>query len=76
MNNTHFHRLLTKQISKHLTEDCLKHEHFKSFIKSVNESYFNFERDKELFEHSSQLNEKEYAEINIKLKKEIKQRKF
>lgn len=76
MDNTNFHRLLTKQISKHLTEDCLKHERFKNFIKVVNESYFNFERDKELFEHASQLNEKEYAEINIKLKKEIKERRL
>jgi signal transduction histidine kinase len=76
MDNTNFHRLLTKQISKHLTEDCLKHERFKNFIKAVNESYFNFERDKELFEHASQLNEKEYAEINVKLKKEIKERRL
>lgn len=76
MNNTPLHRLLTKQISKHLTEDCLKQESFQNFIKAVNESYFNFERDKELFEHSAQLNEKEYAEINAKLKKEIKQRRL
>lgn len=76
MDITNFHRLLTKQISKHLTEDCLKHERFKNFIKAVNESYFNFERDKELFEHASQLNEKEYAEINTKLKKEIKERRL
>lgn len=76
MINTDLHRLLTKQISKHLTEDCLKQERFQNFVKAVNESYFNFERDKELFEHSSQLNEKEYAEINIKLKKEIKQRRL
>lgn len=76
MDITNFHRLLTKQISKHLTEDCLRHERFKNFIKAVNESYFNFERDKELFEHASQLNEKEYAEINTKLKKEIKERRL
>ena len=34
MNNTPLHRLLTKQISKHLTEDCLKQEEFSEFHKS------------------------------------------
>ncbi|WP_435353400.1 response regulator [Emticicia sp. SJ17W-69] len=76
MNNTELHRLLAKQISKYLSEDYLTHEKFQSFVKAVNDSYLNFERDKELFEHSSQLNEKEYAEVNAKLKKEIKQRRL
>lgn len=76
MNNTELHRLLTKQISKYLTDEYLQHERFQNFIKAINESYLNFERDKELFEHSSQLNEKEYADVNAKLKKEIKQRRL
>ncbi|MEA5460780.1 response regulator [Arcicella sp. LKC2W] len=76
MDTSNFHRLLNKQISKHLPADSLKNEHLQNFIKAINESYFNFERDKELFEHSSLLNEKEYAEINEKLKKEIKQRRL
>ncbi|PWK20104.1 signal transduction histidine kinase [Arcicella aurantiaca] len=76
MDSLNFHRLLNKQITKYLSVDCLNQEPFQHFIKAVNESYFNFERDKELFEHSSQLNEKEYAEINEKLKKEIKQRRL
>lgn len=76
MDTPNFHRLLSKQITKHLTPECFTQERFQNFIKVVNDSYINFERDKELFEHSSQLNEKEYAEINEKLKKEIKQRKL
>lgn len=76
MENTTFHRLLAKQISKHLTDDCLKQERFQNFIKAVNDSYINFDRDKELFEHSAQLNERDYAEINAKLKSEIKQRRL
>ena len=76
MDTLNFHRLLNKQITEHLTADCLKPERFQNFIKAVNESYFNFERDKELSQHSSQLNEKEYTEINEKLKKEIKQRRL
>lgn len=76
MNTPAFHRLLHKQITKYLTQDYLQHQHFQNFIKAVNDSYINFERDKELFEHSSHLNEKEYAEINEKLTKEVRQRKI
>ncbi len=76
MDNTNLHRLLKKQINKNLTEDCLKNENLQNFIKAVNDSYFSFDRDKELFEHSSLLNERDYAEINNKLKDEIKQRRL
>ncbi|AEI47095.1 response regulator [Runella slithyformis] len=76
IDTTKLHRLLRKQINKYLTEECLKQEVFVNFIKVVNDSYVNFERDKELLEHSAQLNDKEYAEINTKLKEEIKQRKI
>ncbi|MES2517355.1 MAG: response regulator [Bacteroidota bacterium] len=76
MDITHFHRLLNKQVTKHLSDDCLSQESFQNFIKAVNNSYYSFERDKDLFEHSSKLNEKEYAEVNNKLKKEIKQRRL
>ena len=59
-----------------MTDECLENENFQNFIKAVNESYLSFDRDKELFEHSSQLNERDYAEINTKLKDEIKQRRL
>ncbi|KAA9357661.1 ATP-binding protein [Larkinella humicola] len=75
MDTTNFHKLLARQINKHLTEECLQHERFQQFVKAVNESYLNFDRDKELFEHSSFLNEREYATINQKLKEEISQRR-
>jgi signal transduction histidine kinase len=76
MNTSAFHQLLKRQINKHLTQECLQHPHFQNFIKSVNDSYLNFDRDKELFEHSALLNEKEFGEINNKLKEEIAQRKL
>ncbi|GAB3272026.1 hypothetical protein GCM10027347_43460 [Larkinella harenae] len=75
METTSLHKLLLRQINKYLTEDCLKHERFQQFVKAVNDSYYNFDRDKELFEHSSFLNEREYATINQKLKEEISQRR-
>jgi signal transduction histidine kinase len=68
------HRLLSKQIEKYLTAECLRHPNFVNFIKAVNNSYYAFERDKELLEHAAALNEKEYAEINQQLVDEIQSR--
>ena len=76
MDITQFHRLLNKQITKHLTADCLESEQIQNFIKAINFSYYSFERNKDLFEHSFKLNEKEYVEMNNKLKIEIKQRRL
>ncbi|MFC5413100.1 ATP-binding protein [Larkinella bovis] len=75
MEANQLHKLLARQINRHLPEDWLQHEQFQQFIKAVNDSYHNFDRDKELFEHSSFLNEREYTAINQKLKEEISQRR-
>ena len=76
MDITRFHRLLNRQITKHLSTECLEFEEIQNFIKAINFSYYSFERDKDLFEHSSKLNEKEYAQMNNKLKTEIKQKRL
>jgi len=76
MQTSGLHKLLAKQLSKHLSENYLDQERFQNFIKAVNDSYLNYERDKELFEHSAQINERDYAEINNKLKNEITQRRL
>lgn len=75
MEFDNIHRLLAKQIKKHLSDDCLQHTAFQNFIRSVNDSYHSFDRDKELAEHSAHLNEHEFYEINQKLKNEIAQRR-
>ncbi|QHW00893.1 ATP-binding protein [Spirosoma endbachense] len=69
------HKILKRQINRHLTPDCLEHDRFQQFIQAVNESYLNFDRDKELLEHSASLNEREYTDINEKLKEEVSQRR-
>lgn len=71
---TPMHKVLARQIKKYLPDEGFQDERFQSFIRAVNESYQNFERDKELFEHSSAMNEREYGDINQKLKGEIEQR--
>jgi len=70
MNKNH-HKLLQKQIKKYLTIECEENPHFKAFIQSVNDSYLAFERDKEIMNHTFQESEKEYYEINDRLKKEV-----
>lgn len=75
MELDNIHKLLAKQLKRYLSEDCLKNEAFQNFIKAVNDSYHNFDRDKELSEHSASLNEIEYYEINQKLKSEIAERR-
>jgi signal transduction histidine kinase/BarA-like signal transduction histidine kinase len=47
-----------------------------SFIQSVNQTYLNYEKDAELFEQSARLNDKEYSEMNAKLKEELEKRVF
>jgi signal transduction histidine kinase/BarA-like signal transduction histidine kinase len=47
-----------------------------SFIQTVNQTYLNYEKDAELFEQSARLNDKEYGEMNAKLKDELEKRVF
>ena len=47
-----------------------------SFIQTVNQTYLNYEKDAELFEQSARLNDKEYGEMNAKLKEELGKRVF
>ena len=76
MDISQFHHLLDKQITKHLTADCLELEQIQNFIKAINFSYYGFDRDEDLFKHSSILNEKESVEMSDELKTEIKQRRL
>jgi PAS domain S-box-containing protein len=64
------HKLLQKQINKNIPLDLQENTSFQSFIKTVNDSYFSFERDKDLMDHSFKESEKEYNEVHQNLKKE------
>ncbi|MFV7234256.1 response regulator [Flavobacterium sp. ZB4R12] len=72
MEIENLHRQLNRQIKKHFSEDFIAdNEVIHNFIEVVNLSYLNFEKDAELFEQSSRLNDLEYYEINQKLKSEL-----
>jgi signal transduction histidine kinase/CheY-like chemotaxis protein len=66
--------LLEKQIKRHLNGSA-ENEGLKKLLNAINESYQNFERDKELSEHAFAISESEYADINAKLREEIYIRK-
>lgn len=64
------HKLLQRQINKNVPADLRDNPSFQSFIKTVNDSYLSFERDKDLMDHSFQESEKEYNDVHENLKKE------
>lgn len=75
MDKPNLHRHLNRQIDKYLSENTLRNiPELSSFIKVINQTYLNYEKDAELFEQSARLNDKEYSEINKKLKQEISKR--
>ncbi|MFV8465083.1 response regulator [Flavobacterium sp. LB1P62] len=72
MEIENLHRQLNRQIKKHFSEDFIADNTVVyNFIEVINLSYLNFEKDAELFEQSSRLNDLEYYEINQKLKSEL-----
>jgi signal transduction histidine kinase/BarA-like signal transduction histidine kinase len=75
MEQENLHRQLNRQIKKHFTSDFIDgNESVRKFIEVVNQSFLNYEKDAELFEQSSRLNDLEYNEINQKLKEELKKK--
>ncbi len=71
-----FHKLLNKQINKHLPADCLDDPRFHNFIESVNKSYHSFERDKELMDHAFEESELEYKELLHNLDSEVQSKEL
>ena len=72
MDNQNIHRQLKRQINKYLSADLIAdNDALGKFIDVVNLSYLSYERDAELFEQSSRLNDLEYYQINLKLKEEL-----
>lgn len=70
-----YHTLLEKQVKRYLNGNVPADENIQKLLNAVNESYLNFERDKELSEHAFAISENEYSDINAKLREEIDIRK-
>ena len=70
-----FNKLLERQINKLLPPGLVKSPELELFLKTVNETYNTFDRDKDIAERAFRLSELEFIEINTKLKSEINLRK-
>lgn len=71
----HYHRLLQRQLKKYLDAEKLNIPECSAFLNAINDSYFAYEKDKELSEHAFTISQNEYAEINNLLKTEVELRK-
>ncbi len=64
-----YHQQLERQIKKYLDQSLQMDEGIKKLLSAVSQSYNNYERDKELSEHAFSISEKEYQNVNNRLKK-------
>lgn len=62
-----YHKLLRKQIRKHLPEELIDNDQLKPFLESINNSYGSYERDRELMDHAFSMSEQEFEEVNQQL---------
>jgi len=69
-------KLLSRQIKKYLPPEISNLEIMIPFFKSINDSYHAYERDGVLAERAFKMSEEEYAEINLKLEKELDLKKL
>jgi signal transduction histidine kinase/CheY-like chemotaxis protein len=75
MDKESLHRQLKRQVNKFLSDDLITdNEAISKFIEAVNLSYMSYERDTELFQHSSHLNDIEYFQMNLKLKEKLQEK--
>lgn len=77
MRLTNLHRHLNRQIEKYLSKNEIHNNpKLSAFIEVINQTYLNYDKEVELSEQSARLNDKEYSEINKKLKEELKKKEL
>lgn len=69
-----FHKMLQKQIQKYLVTEDIPLEKLDRFLQAVNSSYYSYERDRELSEHSFFVSEQELMQSNQQIRNEIEMR--
>src|SRR5436309_5598725 len=62
-----YHKILEKQIQKALSPEQLNDPQIQRLLQMVDQSYYNFERDKQLTEHAFLISEKEYQDVMHRL---------
>lgn len=66
-----YHKLLSRQIKKHLPESIASDPAILRFLSIISDSYTTLERDTELAERAFGISEEQYLSLNTKLKHEL-----
>jgi signal transduction histidine kinase len=68
---------LNRQIKKYLLDEELRaNPQVLNFIDAVKQTYTNYDKDADLHQQATRLNDAEYQEVNAKLKEELKEKVF
>ncbi|MEI6020547.1 MAG: PAS domain S-box protein [Bacteroidota bacterium] len=70
------HKLLQKQINKHLNDDIRNHPSISGLLHAINDSYQSFDQDKDFLHHAFSISEKGYQEVHNNLLNEFKLKKL
>ena len=69
------HRLLQRQIQKHLPPELQQHPDLQAFLDAIDSSYKSYDKDIDLSGHAFNMSELEFRKVNEQLSKEVEQRK-
>ncbi|WP_222536930.1 PAS domain-containing hybrid sensor histidine kinase/response regulator [Pedobacter polysacchareus] len=71
-----YHKLLSRQIKKHLPEELASDPAMLRFLSVISDAYATLERDTELAERAFGISEEQYLSLNNKLKHELQVKKL
>ena len=69
-----YHKLLQKQIERHLPPDVAHGKELREFLESIDSSYLAYDRERELTDHAFRVSEAEFEEVNVQLENLAQQR--
>lgn len=68
---------LNRQIKKYLLDEELRaNPQVLNFIEAIKQTYTNYDKDADLHQQATRLNDAEYQEVNAKLKEELEEKVF
>ena len=68
---------LNRQIKKYLLDEELRvNPQVLNFIEAIKQTYINYDKDADLHQQATRLNDAEYQEVNAKLKEELEEKVF
>ncbi|MCP4149588.1 MAG: PAS domain S-box protein [bacterium] len=65
---TNFHRLLKRQLKKHLSQQEQCSPEFQKFFSVINDAYIEFDSDRKMLERSLELSSRELLQVNTEMR--------